>query len=167
MTLASPEIVKRRRGLKLAAIAVLTVAAALAAGQIATLPNLDTWYAGLIKPAFNPSNWIFGPVWTTLFALMAFAVWRVLRLPASTPGRQPALVLFYGQLILNALWSWAFFASQSPLLGLVDIGPQLIFIIATIIAFRRVDPLAAWCMVPLAGWVSFASILNFAIWRLN
>ena len=136
-------------------------------GGIGTAVGLGPWYQALNKPSWNPPSWIFGPVWTTLFALMAFAVWRVLRLPASTPGRQPALVLFYGQLILNALWSWAFFASQSPLLGLVDIGPQLIFIIATIIAFRRVDPLAAWCMVPLAGWVSFASILNFAIWRLN
>ena len=167
MMASQPKFLARKRGLLLIAIAVLSVAGALAAGQVATYPNLSVWYAGLTKPWFNPPNALFGPVWTTLFALMAYAVWRILRLSASTLGRSTALLMFYGQLILNAGWSWAFFAAHSPLLGLIDIVPQLFLILAAIAAFYRLDPPAAFCLVPLAIWVSFATALNFAIWRLN
>jgi benzodiazapine receptor len=149
-----------------AALAVATVTAASIAGQIATFPNLAPWYASLEKPAFNPPNWIFAPVWTTLFALMAFALWRVLRVRASEP-RRIALILFFIQLVLNAAWSWLFFGAHSPGLGLIDIVPQLAIIVMTIIAFGRLDRLAAWCLVPLAVWVAFATLLNFSIWRLN
>jgi translocator protein len=147
-------------------LAVAVVVAASIAGQIATYPNLAPWYAGLAKPSFNPPNWLFAPVWTTLFALMAFALWRILRVPNSQT-RQVALILFFVQLALNAAWSWMFFAAHSPLLGLIDIVPQLAAIAATIIAFYRLDRLAAWCLVPLAFWVGFASLLNFSIWQLN
>src|SRR5271168_1015483 len=88
--------------INLIAVAVISVAAAFVLGQIATLPNLSPWYAGLVKPAFNPPTWVFGPVWTTLFVLMAFAVWRVLRLRRRTPARRLALTLFFAQLALNA-----------------------------------------------------------------
>ena len=143
------------------------VAAASVLGQIATYPNLATWYAGLAKPPFNPPNAIFAPVWTTLYVLMAFALWRVLRLPAETPGRGAAIALFVAQLALNAAWSWMFFAAHSPLLGLVNIVPQLGAILATIAAFWRLDRPAALGLVPLACWVTFAGVLNFALWRLN
>jgi tryptophan-rich sensory protein len=154
------------RNLLLAALAALSVAVVLVSGQIATFPNLSPWYAGLAKPSFNPPNWVFGPVWSTLYVLMAVALWRVLRTVA-TPERRRAAVLFYLQLLLNAAWSWMFFGAQSPALGMVNIVPQLLIILATVAAFFRVDRIAACCLVPLAAWVAYATALNFAVWRLN
>ena len=142
------------------------VAAASILGQIATTPNSPTWYAGLVKPPFNPPNWVFAPVWTTLYVLMAVALWRVLRLPSS-PARRTALTLFFVQLALNAAWSWMFFAAHSPLLGLINIVPQLIAVIAAAIACGRVDKIAGWCLAPLACWVGFATLLNASVWWLN
>ncbi|MGO4831549.1 TspO/MBR family protein [Rhizobiaceae sp. 2RAB30] len=136
-------------------------------GQWATYPNLATWYAGLVKPAFNPPNWIFGPVWTALYLLMAYSVWRVLKVVDRDAERRNALALFFLQLALNAGWSWLFFALNSPLAGLLNIVPQFLLILATIVRFRRLDLVAALCLVPLAVWVGFASVLNFEIWRLN
>lgn len=150
-----------------AAIAVASVALASLLGQIATYPNLVPWYAGLSKPPFNPPNWIFAPVWTTLYVLMAFSLWRILRLPPVAPGRTRALSLFFLQLAMNAAWSWMFFAAQSPGLGLVNIVPQLLVVMATILAFYRLDRVAALCLVPLAAWVAFATALNASIWWLN
>ena len=109
----------------------------------------------------------FGPVWTTLYLMMAFAVWRILRLPEASAERRWALGLFIAQLALNAAWSWMFFAANNPLLGLINIVPQILVILATIVAFYRLDRIAGWCLVPLAAWVSFATVLNFAIWKLN
>jgi benzodiazapine receptor len=154
-----------RRDIRCAAIAVALVAMASILGQIATYPNLP-WYAGLPKPSFNPPNTAFAPVWTALYVLMAFAVWRVLRLPPSD-RRRPALVTFFIQLALNAAWSWMFFGLHSPLLGLINIVPQVAVIVWTIVLFARVDRIAALYLVPLAAWVTFAAVLNFEIWRLN
>jgi len=157
----------RSRDVGFGILAIIAVAAASVVGQLATYPNLVPWYAGLVKPSFNPPNWLFGPVWTTLYLLMAFAVWRVLRLPEASAGRRWALGLFFAQLALNAAWSWMFFGAHNPLLGLVNIVPQVLVILATIAAFYRVDKFAAWCIVPLAAWVCFAAVLNLAIWKLN
>jgi tryptophan-rich sensory protein len=82
-------------------------------------------------------------------------------------ARRRAVTLLVTMLVLNAAWSWMFFAANNPLLGLVNIFPQLAVIVASIAACRRVDPLAAWCLLPLAAWVAFASLLNFSIWQLN
>ena len=147
-------------------IPIAAVVAASILGQIATFPNLAPWYAGLAKPPFNPPNWLFGPVWTTLYVLMAYAAFRVHRLTPSSK-RSRALALFYVQLAFNAAWSWMFFAAHSPALGLVNIIPQLALILGVILVFYRLDRTAAWCLVPLAAWVAFASLLNFSIWRLN
>ena len=147
-------------------LALALVAAASILGQIATTPNLVPWYAGLAKPSFNPPNWIFGPVWSALYLLMAIALWRILRLPRSL-GRRTALALFFVQLTLNVGWSWMFFAAHSPLLGLVNIVPQLLAVIATAIACGHIDRIAGWCLAPLAGWVGFATLLNASIWWLN
>src|SRR3569623_1327784 len=151
-----------KRNVLYAAIAAVSVVAVLELGQLATFPNLEPWYAGLAKPAFNPPNWIFGPVWTTLYALMGFALWRVLRTTA--PLRRLAVLLFYAQLVLNAAWSWMFFAAQSPAAGVANIIPQWLLIVATVAVFWRVDRLAALCLLPLAAWVGFAAVLNFEIW---
>lgn len=148
-------------------IAVAVVVAASLIGNAATMPAIPTWYAGLTKPSFNPPNWVFGPVWTALYAMMAYAFYRVLRAPEATPGRGAALVAFVVQIVLNALWSVAFFGMKSPALGLLVIAALWLAIVATIIAFRRVDALAAWLLAPYLAWVSFAAVLNFAVWRLN
>ena len=157
----------RTRNIGYIALAAGSVVAASAIGQLATFPNLAPWYEGLIKPSFNPPNWIFGPVWTSRYVLMAFAFWRILRVPVGTPGRSTAIALFAVQLVANAAWSWMFFAAHNPLLGLINIIPQFLLILATIGAFQPLDKIAAACLVPLAAWVSFASVLNFEIWRLN
>ena len=156
-----------RRDLLFAALAIGAVVAVSVLGQIATYPNLAPWYAGLVKPAFNPPNWAFAPVWSTLYALMAFALWRVLRLPPGTTGRAWALRLFVLQLALNAAWSWMFFAAHSPLLGFINIVPQLALVLATLKLVARIDKAAAWCLVPLALWVAYASVLNLSLLWLN
>jgi tryptophan-rich sensory protein len=140
---------------------------ASALGNIATMPQLPGWYAGLVKPSFNPPNWIFGPVWTVLFAMMAYAFYRVLRLPRFTPERSVAIVLFLVQIVINAGWSWAFFAAQSPLAGLFVVALLWLAVALTMIAFWRLDTLSGALFVPYLAWVSFAAVLNFAIWRLN
>jgi benzodiazapine receptor len=156
----------RRRDIGAGALAIVAVVAVSLCGQLATYPNLAPWYAALAKPSFNPPNWIFAPVWSALYLLTAFALWRVLRLRPS-PERRVALLLFFIQLALNAAWSWMFFAAHSPLLGLIDIIPQWLAILATVFAFARLDRKAAWCLVPLAAWVGYAAVLNAMIWWLN
>ncbi|HEY8009215.1 MAG TPA: TspO/MBR family protein [Methylocella sp.] len=155
------------RDLGSGALAVIAVAAAAFVGQLAIYPNFAPWYAGLAKPSFNPPNWVFAPVWSILYVLMAIAVWRILRLPQVSAARRLALSLFFMQLALNAAWTWMFFGANNPLLGLINIFPQILVILATVVAFHRLDRMAAWCLVPLVAWVAFASVLNVAIWRLN
>jgi benzodiazapine receptor len=153
--------------LRNAGLAVGTVVVASMIGNFVTIPHIPTWYAGLVKPSFNPPNWLFGPVWTLLFAMMAWAVFRILQQPAGTPGRARALTAYWVQLVLNPLWSIAFFGLMSPLLGLVVIVPFLAAIFVTIAAFRPLDRLASMLLWPYAAWVSFATVLNIALWWLN
>ncbi|SCY26955.1 TspO/MBR family protein [Microvirga guangxiensis] len=148
-------------------IAVLPVVAVAVAGSLVTQPNIPTWYAGLAKPGFSPPNWLFAPVWTMLYAMMAYALWRILSLPRSTPGRTGAIVIFFVQLALNSAWSFAFFGAQSPLLGLVVIAALIVAILSTIAAFWKLDRVAALLFVPYLAWVCFATLLNGAIWQLN
>lgn len=157
-----------KRDIAFAILALGAVGATSILGQIATYPNLAPWYAGLVKPSFNPPNWIFAPVWTTLYALMAIALWRILRAKTSSgTHRSYAIALFFLLLTLNAAWSWMFFWAHSPLLGLINIAPQFVVILATAVLFARVDRMAALCLLPLAAWVGFAGVLNTAIWLLN
>ena len=153
----------RRRPLYFFLIATLGVGAV---ASLFTSPAIPTWYASLNRPAFTPPNWVFAPVWTALYALMALALWRVLRRRPQS-ARRVALIFFFVQLALNALWPWMFFGAHSPALGLVNIGPQLLVVLATIVLFRRLDRIAPWCLVPLAAWVAFAGVLNLSIWWLN
>lgn len=149
-----------------AVLAVALVFFASLLGQAATLPNIAPWYLGLAKPGFTPPNAVFGPVWTLLYALMALAFWRILIQPKQR-ARSLAIGLFLAQLALNVIWSFAFFAAHSPLLGLIDIVPQEALVVATTILFWRLDRLAGFCLAPLALWVGYATALKFAIWRLN
>jgi translocator protein len=150
-----------------AAIAAGAVVVTSFIGNTATLPKIQGWYAGLAKPWYNPPNWVFGPAWTLLFALMAIAFWRILQKPAATPGRGTAIALFVLQLVLNAGWSVLFFGMESPRLGLVEIVPFWLAILATLVAFARIDRLAGWLLVPYLAWVSFAGVLNYGIVSLN
>lgn len=155
------------RWIRIGALAVVPVAAAWLLGGLATFPNLAPWYAGLAKPAFNPPNWIFGPVWSVLYILMAIAAFRVMASGARDGGKTFAMAVFYAQLALNAAWSWLFFAAHSPGLGLLDIVPQWALIVWCAALFWRIDRLAGLLLLPLAAWVGFASALNFSIWTLN
>jgi tryptophan-rich sensory protein len=156
-----------RKTFKVVLLAALPVLAASLLGGLFTGPAIPGWYAGLAKPSFNPPNWVFGPVWTLLYAMMAYAFFRILRLAPGTPGRSTAIVVFAGQLILNAGWSGAFFALKSPAAGLLVILPLLGLILLTIRLFLALDRPAGLLLVPYALWVSFATLLNFALWRLN
>ena len=136
-----------------------------ALGSAATLPAIPTWYAGLSKPAFSPPNWLFGPVWTVLYGLIAVAVWRVARAPAPAAARRPALLWHGAQLAAN--WSFAFFGARSPSLGFAVI---LVLIAAIVVATARtatVDRPAAALMLPYLLWVAFAAVLNGAIVAMN
>jgi len=121
------------------------------------------WYEALTKPDFNPPNWIFAPVWTALYALIAIAGWRIWQRDRTGP----AMRLWWLQLVLNFVWSPAFFALQHVGLALAIILALFVTIVAFIAASWSKDRAAAWMFVPYAAWVSFASLLNFSIWRLN
>jgi tryptophan-rich sensory protein len=140
--------------------------AAAGLGGAATYPRIESWYAALAKPAWTPPGWLFGPVWTVLYAAMAVAAWLVWRKSGLGGARVP-LSLFGVQLALNVAWSWAFFGFRSPGLAFVDIVLLLAAILATLAAFWRKSPGAGLLLVPYLGWSGFAAALNFAIWRMN
>jgi len=124
------------------------------------------WYAALKKPSWNPPNWIFGPVWSALYAMMAVAAWLVWRRGGFKLNRLP-LSLFLTQLLLNALWSWLFFGLKNPALAFGEIVLLWLGIGATLVAFWPRQRTAAWLLVPYLMWVSFASGLNFTLWQMN
>jgi len=139
--------------------------AVAALGALASV-NAREFYAQLVQPAWAPPGWVFGPAWTVLFTLMAFAAWLAARGPAS-PGRTRALVLFVVQLALNSLWSWLFFAWHHGGLAFYEVLLFWAAILATLVAFWRLRALAGVLLLPYIAWVSFASALNFTLWRLN
>ena len=132
-----------------------------------TADTLNTWYADLRKPVFTPPDWIFGPVWTTLFILMGLAAFMVWQKGLGNRNVRIAIVCFVVQLVLNALWSVLFFGLRSPLAGLIDIILLLSAINLTVVLFWQVSKTAALLLVPYMLWVTFASILNLAIYILN
>ncbi len=131
-----------------------------------TTPEIPSWYQTLERPSFAPPNWIFGPVWSVLYLLMALAAWRV-GLAEASPLRLWALALFVVQLALNLAWSWIFFHQHAIGAALVEIVVLWAAIGATTLLFARVAPVAAWMMAPYWAWVTFATVLNAAYWRLN
>lgn len=144
------------------------VAAAAAFGSRFTPQNPRTkdWYQKLAKPPYNPPNAVFPIVWPALYTLMTIAVWRISRQPAS-PQRSAALSLWTAQLLVNAAWTWLFFGRQAPKQALVDVIVLEGLIVGFIVTAEPVDPPAAICFLPYAGWVGFATLLNAEIVRLN
>ncbi len=132
-----------------------------------TSEAVNSWYLTVQKPSFNPPNWIFAPVWTTLYILMGIAFYLIWKSEENTKVKRQAM-LFYGiQLGLNFLWSILFFYLQQPGWALVEILFMWGMILLTILWFRKISPTAAWLLVPYICWVSFAIILNYSIWKLN
>jgi tryptophan-rich sensory protein len=142
---------------------LLLAFAAGAVGAIAS-QNAAVFYGQLTKPAWAPSPAVFGPVWSVLYAMMGVAAWLVWR---STGTRWLALTLFCAQLAANALWSWLFFAWRSGPAAAVEVLVLLALIVATVVAFWRLNRLAGLLLVPYALWVSFASVLTWTLWRSN
>ncbi len=150
----------------LLAACIVVCLAVGAAGTFFTAPNITGWYAHLSKPSFTPPNWLFGPVWTLLYVLMGIALYLV-AIDNSHPHHKRAVVIFAGQLALNFAWSLVFFGLKNPLYGLCVIIALDLVIIATIIAFWRVNCKAACLLLPYLAWCLFASALNLFVWRLN
>lgn len=149
---------------------VLCLLAPLAVGLVsgaATSDGVQTWYPGLVKPSFNPPSWVFGPVWTALYLMMGLALYLVWSRGLATEGVAVAVLLFTVQLLLNGLWSWLFFGWQMPGWAFLEIVFLWAAIGITTVLFFRVSMPAGLLMVPYWAWVTFASVLNFAIWRLN
>ena len=152
--------------LKLVASVLFCQAAGLL-GALATTPSIGGWFKGLVKPSFNPPNWIFGPVWTTLYLMMGVALFLVWRRGLKTAGVKAALVLFLIQLALNVLWSVLFFGLHQPAPAFFEIAALWVFILLTMLKFFGLSRPAGWLLFPYLLWVSFASVLNFFLWRLN
>ncbi|WP_438971601.1 TspO/MBR family protein [Methylophaga sp.] len=144
---------------------MLVVFTASAVGAIASI-QAKSFYGQLIQPDWAPPPAVFGPVWTTLFAMMGLAAWFVWR-SGGLRQHTTAFVLFISQLAINALWSWLFFAWHLGFFALIDVLILWLLIAATMIAFWRVRPLAGALFIPYLIWVSFAAGLNYVLWQLN
>lgn len=156
----------RRSVLRLIAAVLLCIVVG-SVGSLVTITGPGSWYGSLVKPAFAPPNWVFAPVWITLFTLMGIALYLVWEAGTGRREVKVALAFFGVQFALNVIWSFLFFGLRSPVLGLIDIIFLWILIAATILAFYRVDRRAAYLLVPYIAWVTIALSLNAAIWLLN
>jgi tryptophan-rich sensory protein len=132
-----------------------------------TTPSIPGWYAGLVKPSFNPPNWVFAPVWTILYALMGLAAFLVYEKRSGRPEARKALAIFGIQLVLNALWSIVFFGAHQILGAAVVIVLLWAMILETILAFVKISRPAAYLLIPYFLWVSFATVLNISLYILN
>jgi translocator protein len=141
---------------------VVFLALAFAAAGVGSQFGPSPWFEALHKPSWNPPDWVFAPVWTSLYAMMAVAAWLVWRTGARAP-----LAWWLVQLVLNAAWSWLFFGLRRPDLAFADIVVLWVAIAATIVAFAPASRTAALLLAPYLAWVTFATALNGTIWRLN
>ncbi|OHT46194.1 TspO/MBR family protein [Flavobacterium tructae] len=136
--------------------------------SIVTRPSVETWYPTLIKPPFNPPNWIFMPVWTLLYIFMAVAaglVWDKIKEQKETV--KMALGFFIIQLTLNAIWSYLFFELKNPMLALIEIVLLWLMIYETYLKFVKINKISGYLLIPYMIWVAFAAVLNASIWWLN
>ena len=158
--------IDRRSLVALIALLALCLGVGIVGGAV-TRTAIDDWYAPLAKPGFAPPNWIFAPVWTALYILMAVAAWRIWRTVGAAHARRAALRMFGMQLLLNLAWPFIFFGAKNPLTALIVTLVLEFAILWTMLAFARLDRLAAWLLAPYAAWVAFATALNAAIVALN
>ncbi|MCB9800892.1 MAG: tryptophan-rich sensory protein [Pseudomonadales bacterium] len=135
-------------------------------GSFFSISSIPTWYATLTKPFFNPPNWLFGPVWITLYTMMGislYLIWHTVK----SKKKDTLIKLFLGQLVLNALWSIVFFGAKQLGLAIIVIGLLWTMIVSLIRGLFPLNRTAAWLLVPYIAWVSFAALLNIAVWYLN
>jgi benzodiazapine receptor len=147
-------------------VSVVICFAAAGLGAAVTTPQIRGWYTTINKPSWNPPDWVFGPVWSTLYLMMAVSVWLIWRRGGLRAARTP-LTVFAVQLALNSLWSVLFFGMQHPGLAAIEIVILWAAILATVISFWRQSKVAGGLLIPYLLWVSFATVLNVTIWRLN
>lgn len=143
------------------------IGAVFAAGLSGVFFRPGRWYERLAKPDWRPPNWLFGPVWTALYAMIAVSGWLVWREAGDTPAGRLALGVFALQLTLNFLWSAVMFGARRIGWALVELGALWLSIAAMIVLFHPISPTAAYLLIPYLLWASFAAALNFAVWRLN
>lgn len=154
-------------------LSILLCESAGLVGSIFTIPAISTWYPTLNKPSLSPPNWVFGPVWLILYALMGvslYLVWQSSKAKTNEllcKTHERALVIFIAQFILNVLWSIMFFGLKRPDIAFVEIIVLWLTIIATIFYFLKISKRASYLLIPYLFWVSFASYLNYSIWTLN
>ncbi|MEW6617341.1 MAG: TspO/MBR family protein [Patescibacteria group bacterium] len=149
---------------------IVSLVLPLAAGFIGsffTTPAINSWYATLIRPSFSPPNWIFGPVWTLLYILMGVSLFIVWKSDSDKNKKRVAMVVFFGHLVLNTLWSIIFFGLNNPFFAFIEIIILWLSILVTAFLFFRIKKIAGILFIPYLLWVSFASVLNFSIWQLN
>ena len=150
---------------KLISCLVLTLGLGGAGGYF-TVNEIKSWFVTLNKPSFNPPNYLFGPIWSLLYFLMGISLYLIWQQPRSSQRKQ-AITIFLIQFALNVSWSFIFFKQHQILWALVDIIALWLFILITILSFAKLNKTAAWLLVPYISWVSFATLLNAAIWLLN
>ncbi|MET0262186.1 MAG: TspO/MBR family protein [Rariglobus sp.] len=146
---------------------IAVVATVSALGGWITSTSVTTWYAELAKPDWRPPNWLFGPAWTLLYAMMAVVAWRIWCVRKTAPEAHSLLALWGVQLALNCAWSFLFFGLRSPLAGLVDIVILLVLLFWIQVRLAGFHRLLALLWIPYVLWVGFATALNFSIWRLQ
>lgn len=149
---------------------IVAVTIPLAVGAVAgffTSSSVKGWFTTLHKPSFNPPSWLFAPVWTILYILMGVALFLIWKNNTEPQLKKTAITLFFVQLAFNFLWSFIFFYAQQPGWALVDIILLWLMILFTILSFGKISTAAAWLLLPYICWVSFATILNYSIWKLN
>lgn len=160
------KLIAMQKILKIVLVVVLCVTVGYLSGMV-TRDSITTWYPTLVKPIFNPPNWIFGPVWTLLYIMMGIAAGLVWTNGSDEQTTKKALGFFAVQLGLNALWSFLFFGLHNPFLALIEIVLLWLMIYETYFQFKKIDKLAGYLLLPYLAWVSFATILNGSIWWLN
>ena len=148
-------------------IAILVCQVAGIIGSTFTYPSIGTWYAELEKPFFTPPNWVFGPVWITLYTLMGISLFWIWQKGPSKENVRSALLAFFGQLVINSVWSIVFFGLQSPFYALILIVMLWFLILLTIFKFYKIDKKAGSILIPYIIWVTIATALNYYIFILN
>ena len=152
---------------RVAIVVVICLVVGYVSGMV-TRTSITTWYPTLVKPSFNPPNWIFAPVWTSLYVMMGVAagfIWNQITTQKSAVTK--ALQFFIIQLVLNALWSYLFFGLHNLMLATIEVVLLWLMIFETYSQFAKINKTASYLMLPYLAWVSFASVLTASIWWLN
>lgn len=151
---------------KLAICILICQATGIISGLLTTTQN-NIWYNTMVKPSWNPPGYLFGPVWTILYLLMAISLWLVWKSNSDETRKLEAMLFFAFQLFLNFWWSILFFKFHSPIAAFNEIILMIVLILITIFRFSKISTTAAWLLVPYISWVCFAAFLNYNLWKLN